>query len=54
MSTIEIKVKIEIEDTIEIDVEDLVHQSIDDYMDDVRLNPGDYLDIDNGFDWELS
>jgi len=54
MSTIEIKVKIEIEETIEIDVDNLIHQSIDDYMDSVRSNPEDYLDIDCGFDWEVA
>ena len=53
MTTITIKVKIEIEETIEIDAEDLMHQSIDDYMDEVSCNLQDYIDIDCGFDWEL-
>ena len=53
MSTIKVKVKLEINEELEIEVEDLMHQSIDDYMDDVRNNPQDYVDIDNGFDWEL-
>ena len=54
MSTIKIKVKIEVVDIIEIDADDLIHQSIDDYMDDVIDNPSDYIDIMNGIDWELA
>lgn len=53
MSTITIKVTVQITEEIEIDAEDLIHQSIVDYMDDVRNNLTDYVDIDNGFDWEL-
>jgi len=53
MSTIKIKVKIEIEDIIEIDVDDLIHQSIDDYMEDVIDNPSDYVEITNGIDWHV-
>ena len=53
MSTIKIKVSIDITEEIEIEVDDLIHQSIDDYMDEVRNNLTDYMDIDNGFDWEL-
>jgi hypothetical protein len=54
MTSITIKVKIELEEEIEIDVDDLVHQSIDDYMDYVRENPQDYVDIDIGFEWEVA
>ena len=48
-----VKVKIEIEEEIEIEADDLIHQSIEDYMDYVRDNPQDYVDIDVAFDWEL-
>lgn len=54
MSTIKIKVKIQVEDIIEIDVDDLIHQSIDDYMDDVIDNPSDYIDITNSIDWQVA
>ena len=54
MSTIKIKVKIEVEEVIEIEVDDLIHQSIDDYMDDVIGNPTDYVDIYNGIDWQVA
>ena len=54
MGSITIKVKIEIEEEIEIDADDLIHQSIDDYMEDVIDNPSDYVDIMNGIDWELA
>jgi len=54
MSSIKIKVMIQVEDIIEIDVDDLIHQSIDDYMDDVIDNPSDYLDIMNGIDWQVA
>lgn len=53
MSKIKIKVVIEINEIIEIEAEDLMHQSIDDYMDEVRYNLHDYVSIDNGFDWEI-
>ena len=51
MSSIKIKVRIEIEDVIEIDADDLIHQSIDDYMEDVIDNPSDYIDLMNGIEW---
>tara|TARA_B100001059_G_C17815291_1_gene574837 strand:- start:1359 stop:1523 length:165 start_codon:yes stop_codon:yes gene_type:complete len=54
MSSIKIKVKIEIEEVIEIEVDDLIHQSIDDYMEDVIDNPSDYIDIHNGIDWQVA
>ena len=54
MSTIKIKVKIQIEEEIEIEADDLIHQSIDDYMEDVIDHPSDYIDIMNGIDWELA
>tara|TARA_R100001510_G_scaffold56671_1_gene62730 strand:+ start:3221 stop:3385 length:165 start_codon:yes stop_codon:yes gene_type:complete len=53
MSSIKIKVRIDITDEIEIDAEDLMHQSIDDYMDDVRYNLHDYVCVDSGFEWEI-
>ena len=53
MTTIKIKVKINIEDIIEIDADDLMHQSIDDYMEDLISEPTDYIDIHNGIEWEL-
>jgi hypothetical protein len=53
MSTITIKVKIELEEDIEIEIDDLIHQSIDDYMDYVRNHIQDYVDIDSSFDWEM-
>ena len=53
MSTIEIKVILNLEETIEIEFDDLMHQSIDEYMDYVRNHIHDYIDIDAGFDWEL-
>lgn len=53
MSTVKINVKIQIQETIEIEAEDLMHQSIDDYMDEVRYNLQDYLDVDSGLDWEI-
>jgi|11BtaG_2_1085332.scaffolds.fasta_scaffold00101_21 hypothetical protein len=54
MSTIKIRVKIEIYEEIEIDVDDLMQQSIEDYMDYVRDNPQDYVDIDRGLEWEVA
>ena len=51
MSSIKIKVRIEIEDVIEIDADDLIHQSIDDYMEDVIDHPSDYIEITNGIEW---
>ena len=54
MTSITIKVKIEVEEELEIDIDDLIHQSIEDYMDYVRSNPADYLDIDCGLDWEVA
>ena len=54
MSSITIKIKVELEEEIEIDVDDLLHQSIEDYMDYVRDNPHDFIDIDCGFDWEVA
>ena len=53
MSSITIKVKIQIEEEIEIDADDLIHQSIDDYMEDVIDNPSDYVEITNGIDWHV-
>jgi len=53
MSSIKIKVKIQIEEEIEIDADDLIHQSIDDYMEDVIDNPSDYIDIMNGVEWNV-
>tara|TARA_R100001443_G_scaffold3750_4_gene11617 strand:+ start:374 stop:538 length:165 start_codon:yes stop_codon:yes gene_type:complete len=53
MGSIKIKLKIQIEDIIEIDADDLMHQSIDDYMDDVTYNLQDYVDVDNGLHWEI-
>tara|TARA_R100001163_G_C5061642_1_gene198575 strand:- start:2073 stop:2237 length:165 start_codon:yes stop_codon:yes gene_type:complete len=53
MTKVKITVKVQLHETIEIDAEDLMHQSIDDYMDEVRYNLTDYVDIDNGFDWEI-
>ena len=52
--TVKITVKVQVNETIEIEVEDLMHQSIDDYMDEVRYNLSDYVDVDIGFDWEIS
>jgi hypothetical protein len=54
MSSITIKVKIEIEEEIEIAVDDLIHQSIDDYMEDVLDCPSDYIDIMNGISWQVA
>ena len=54
MSSIKIKVIIKLEDIIEIDADDLIHQSIDDYMEDVIDNPSDYVDIMNGIDWQVA
>jgi len=54
MSSITIKVKIQLEEDIEIEIDDLIHQSIDEYMDYVRDNPHEYIDIDCGFDWEVA
>ena len=54
MTTVTIKVKIDLEEELEIEADDLIHQSIDDYMDDVIDNPSDYIDIMNGIDWELA
>ena len=54
MSSINIKVIIKLEDIIEIDADDLIHQSIDDYMEDVIDNPSDYVDIMNGIDWQVA
>ena len=53
MSRIKITVKVQIHETIEIEAEDLTHQSIDDYMDEVRYNLQDYVDVDSGLDWEI-
>ena len=54
MSSVTIKVKIELEEDIEIDFDDLLTQSIEEYMDYVRDNPHEYVDIDVGFEWELA
>tara|TARA_R110000751_G_scaffold109345_14_gene206505 strand:+ start:1882 stop:2043 length:162 start_codon:yes stop_codon:yes gene_type:complete len=51
--SIKINVVITIDEEIEIEGEDLMHQSIDEYMDHVRDNLTDYIDIDNNFDWEV-
>ena len=45
MSTITIKIKIEMEDEVVIDIDDLMHQSIEDYMDDVLNDLSSYTDI---------
>ena len=54
MSTITIKVKIEMEDEVVIDIDDLMHQSIEDYMDDVLSDLSSYTDIENYIEWELA
>lgn len=54
MTSITVKIKVELEEEIEIDIDDLIHQSIEDYMDYVRENPQDYINIDMGFDWEVA
>ncbi len=53
MTTINVKVKIQLEEDIEIEADDLIHQSIDDYMEYVRSHIQDYVDIDSSFDWEM-
>lgn len=54
MSTITIKIKIEMEDEVVIDIDDLMHQSIEDYMDDVLNDLSSYTDIENYIEWELA
>jgi hypothetical protein len=53
MGTINIRVKIEIDEIIEIDADDLMHQSIDEYMDAVAENPGDYVNLYDTVEWEV-
>ncbi len=54
MTTITVKIKIEMEDEIVIDIDDLMHQSIEDYMEDVTSDLSSYTDIDNYIEWELA
>ncbi len=53
MSTITVKIKIEMEDEVVIDIDDLMHQSIEDYMDDVLSDLASYTDIENYIEWKL-
>ena len=53
MGTINIRVRIEIDEIIEIEADDLMHQSIDEYMDNVVENPGDYVNLYDSVEWEV-
>jgi hypothetical protein len=54
MTTLKVKVKVELEEEIEIDVEsDLMHQSIEEYMDDVMLDLQNHICLDDYAEWEL-
>ena len=54
MSKITVKIKIQMEDEVVIDIDDLMHQSIEDYMEDVMSDLSSYTDIDNYVEWELA
>ena len=54
MTTITVKIKIQMEEEVLIDIDDLMHQSIEDYMDDVMSDLPSYTDIENYVEWELA
>ena len=54
MTTIKIKLKINIEEEIEIEATDLMHQSIEEYMDYVEDNLHEYLYLTDGVEWEMA
>jgi len=55
MTTITVKVKVELEEEIEIDVEsDLMHQSIDEFMDDVISNLQHHIHLEGYADWQVA
>lgn len=53
MGIVEISIKIQIEEIIEIDADDLIHQSIDEYMEDVVCNLEDYVNLHDSVEWEV-
>lgn len=49
--SIKVRVEIKTSEVIEIEADDLMQQGIEDYMDDVIENPGEYVCLN--VEWEV-